>query len=192
VGVSEPADVTEGERVLRDDGYRFVVPVVPVGDDFDEQGHLNNAATVRLFNDLRVAYVQGEVGPAWVELLGRETIVVAAREVHVLYESEAFPGESLVGAMRYVRREGKASVLEERIVEATTARPVARAWVVQLLVQHGAVVDWPDLYFARVAEIEGREIPIEPRRHAPWGPGQASSSSRIEPSASTARGTAVS
>ena len=162
--------VIEGERVLRDDGYRFVVPVVPIEGDFDAQGHLNNAATVRLFNDLRIAYVQGEVGFEWVELLRRDTIVVAAKEVHVLYESEGFPGESFVGAMRYVRREGKASILEERIVEATTGRPVARAWVVQLLVQDGAVIDWPDIYFARVAEIDGREIPREPRRHTPWGP----------------------
>jgi len=162
--------VIEGERVLRDDGYRFVVPVVPIEGDFDAQGHLNNAATVRLFNDLRIAYVQGEVGFEWVELLRRDTIVVAAKEVHVLYESEGFPGESFVGAMRYVRREGKASILEERIVEATTARPVARAWVVQLLVQDGAVIDWPDIYFARVAEIDGRETPRELRRHTPWGP----------------------
>ena len=160
----------EGERVLRDDGYRFVVPVVPIEGDFDAQGHLNNAATVRLFNDLRIAYVQGEVGFEWVELLRRDTIVVAAKEVHVLYESEGFPGESFVGAMRYVRREGKASILEERIVEATTGRPVARAWVVQLLVQDGAVIDWPDIYFARVAEIDGRETPREGRRHTPWGP----------------------
>ena len=162
--------VIEGERVLRDDGYRFVVPVVLIEGDFDAQGHLNNAATVRLFNDLRIAYVQGEVGFEWVELLRRDTIVVAAKEVHVLYESEGFPGESFVGAMRYVRREGKASILEERIVEATTGRPVARAWVVQLLVQDGAVIDWPDIYFARVAEIDGRETPREPRRHTPWGP----------------------
>jgi hypothetical protein len=47
---------------------------------------------------------------------------------------------------------------------------VARAWVVQLLVQNGGVVDWPDLYFERVAEIEGCAIPVEPRRHTPWGP----------------------
>jgi acyl-CoA thioesterase FadM len=167
---AEPEVDGPGADALRADGYHFVVPVVPTESDFDAQGHLNNAATVRLFNELRVAYVLGEVGFEWVELLRRETLVVAAKEVHVLYESEAFPGESFVGAMRYVRREGKASVLEERIVEATTARPVARAWVVQLLVQSGTVVDWPDLYFARVAEIDGREIPVGPRRHTPWGP----------------------
>jgi acyl-CoA thioesterase FadM len=163
--------VSEGERVLREDGYRFVVPVAPAPDDFDQQGHLNNAATVKLFNDLRVAYVRGEVGFEWVETLQRDALVVAARELHVLYESEGLPGESFVGGMRYVRREGKASVLEERIVEATTGRSVARAWVVQLLVQNGQVVDWPDLYFARVAGIEGRAIPTGPRRPAEeWGP----------------------
>ena len=40
---------------LRDEGYRFVVPVDPAPGDFDAQGHLNNAAIVRLFNDLRIA-----------------------------------------------------------------------------------------------------------------------------------------
>jgi acyl-CoA thioesterase FadM len=88
-----------------------------------------------------------------------------------LYESEGLPGEAFVGALRYVRREGKAAVLEQRLVEAETSRAVARAWVVQLLVRDGQVVDWPDEYFARVAAIEGREIPVGPRRPASaWGP----------------------
>ena len=81
------------------------------------------------------------------------------------------PGESFVGGQRYLRREGKAAILEQRLVEATTGRGVARAWVLQLLVQRGAVIDWPDLYFSRVAAIEGREIPRVPRRPAEaWGP----------------------
>jgi acyl-CoA thioesterase FadM len=160
-----------GESALRAEGYRFVIAVVPVPDDYDAQGHLNNASTVRLFNDLRIAYVRGEVGAGWLDELQRDQLVVAAREVHVLYESEGFPGEEFVGAMRYIRREGKAAVLEQRLVDASTGRPVARAWVVQLLVQAGTVVDWPDLYFSRVAAIEGREIPRGPRRPAAdWGP----------------------
>ncbi len=165
MGVSGP-----GAAELRAEGYRFVVPVEPVPADFDAQGHLNNAATVRLFNDLRIAYVQGEVGFEWVETLQRDQLVVAARELHVLYESEGLPGESFVGAMRYVRREGKAAVLEQRLVEASTGRPVARAWVLQLLVQNGSVIDWPDVYFSRVAAFEGRAIPAGPRRAATWGP----------------------
>ena len=64
-----------------------------------------------------------------------ERCVIAAREVHVLYESEGMPGEAFVGAMRYTRRDGKALILEQRLVEATTGRAIARAWVVQLLVQ---------------------------------------------------------
>jgi len=160
-----------GADSLRAEGYQFVIDVEPAPDDFDAQGHLNNAATVRLFNDIRIGYVRGEVGDEWVEILRRDQIVVAAREIHVLYESEGFPGEAFVGALRYVRREGKAAVLEQRLVEASTGRPVARAWVVQLLVQAGAVVDWPESYFSRVAAIEGHEIPTGPRRPAAsWGP----------------------
>jgi acyl-CoA thioesterase FadM len=162
---------SEGADALRAEGYRFVIDIVPAPADYDGQGHLNNAATVRLFNDLRVEYVRGEVGPAWIAILQNDQFVVAARELHVLYESEGMPGEAFVGGMRYVRREGKAAVLEERLVEAETGRAVARAWVLQLLVQEGTVVDWPDPFFARVAEIEGREIPRVPRRPAEtWGP----------------------
>jgi len=165
--------VTPGAAALAADGYRFVVPVALEIHDFDAQGHLNNASTVRLFNDVRIAYVRGEVGEEWVEKLRADRLVVAAREVHVLYESEGLPHEAFVGAMRYVRREGKAAVLEQRLVERATGRAVARAWVVQLLVQDGNVVDWPDAYFARVAEIEGRAIPVGPRRPpSGWGPPQ--------------------
>ncbi len=160
-----------GAAALAADGYRFVVPVELVPSDFDAQGHLNNASTVRLFNEVRIAYVRGEVGAEWVEMLRSDRLVVAAREVHVLYESEGLPDEEFVGAMRYLRREGKASVLEQRLVEAKTGRAVARAWVVQLLVQDGKVVDWPDANFERVAAIEGREIPVGPRRSSrAWGP----------------------
>jgi acyl-CoA thioesterase FadM len=166
----EPSE-SAGVVTLSADGYRFVIDVEPVPADFDAQGHLNNAATVRLFNDLRIAYVREEVGDAWVEILRRDELVVAAREVHVLYESEGLPGESFVGGLRYLRREGKAAVLEQRLVEGSTGRPVARAWVVQLLVQGGIVVEWPESYFSRVAAIEGREIPVRPRRPpAAWGP----------------------
>jgi acyl-CoA thioesterase FadM len=169
VGVS--VDASEGARALAADGYRVVDRVPTVADDFDQQGHLNNAATVRLLNDMRVSYVHGRVGAWWPEAIRANGFVIAAREVHVLYESEGLPGEELVGAMKYVGREGKAAVLEQRIVEATTGRPIARAWVVQLLVQAGRVVDWPDRYFERVAEIEGGPIPARPRGVVrPWGP----------------------
>ncbi len=156
---------------LAGDGYRFVVPAPTVPEDFDRQQHLNNAAIVRVFNDLRIAYVVGAVGEWWPDFIAEHGCVVAARELHVLYESEGQPGESFVGAMRYTRRDGKALILEERLVEADTGRAIARAWLVQLLVRDGTVVDWPERYVARVAEIEGRAFP---RARAPtaarWGP----------------------
>jgi acyl-CoA thioesterase FadM len=169
--MSDPEAV--GTAALAADGYRFVCPVEPRADDFDAQSHLNNAATVRLFNDMRIAYVHGEVGAWWPETIRTNGYVIAARELHVLYESEGLPAESFVGAMKYVARDGKAAVLEQRIVEATNGRPIARAWVVQLLLQEGAVVDWPEPYFDRVTEIEGRPLPAQPRSAgAPWGPPQ--------------------
>jgi acyl-CoA thioesterase FadM len=138
------------ERVLDADGYRVVDPIVTSAADFDAQGHLNNAATVRLFYDLRVAYVHGRIGAWW---------------------PEGLPGERFTGGMKYVARDGKAAVLEQRIVEATTGRAIARAWVVQLLVQGGKVIDWPTRYFERVAEIEGRVILTRPRSATrAWGP----------------------
>ena len=148
------------------DGYRAIAPVATTAADFDRQGHLNNAATVRLFNDMRVAYVHGRIGAWWPEAIEAANYVIAAREVHVLYESEGLPGEQFVGGMKYVGREGKSAVLEQRIVEATTGRAIARAWVVQLLVQNGAVVEWPARYFERVAEIEGHELAVRPRSAA--------------------------
>lgn len=67
MGVS--ADGAAGAGVLEADGYRFVGAVEPKADDFDGQGHLNNAATVRLFNDMRVEYVHGRIGSWWPEMI---------------------------------------------------------------------------------------------------------------------------
>ena len=166
------ARASVGAEALRADGYRFVVDVEPDPADFDAQGHLNNAATVRIFNDIRGSYVRDEVGTEFVSSIRTDRLVVAAKEVHVLYESEGLPGEAFVGGQRYLRREGKAALLEERLVEASTGRGVARAWVLQLLLQEGRVIEWPALYFERVAAIEGFAIPVRPRSpDREWGPG---------------------
>jgi acyl-CoA thioesterase FadM len=166
VGVTERA-----RQSLEDEGYRFVTPIEPQPADYDAQGHLNNAAIGRLFNDMRIAYIHRYLGEPWREFLRTEGIVVVAREVHVLYESEGLPSEEYVGAMRYLRREGRGAVIEQRIVEAATGRAVARAWVSQVLVHDSAVADWPDFYFEVVAEAEGRAIEQRPSVRREWGPG---------------------
>jgi acyl-CoA thioesterase FadM len=159
------------EAQLEREGYRHIRSAPASDADFDRQGHLNNAATVRIFNDARIAYVRESIGDWWIDAIEVQRFVIAARELHVLYESEGMPGETFVGAMRYVRREGKALVLEQRLLEAVTARPIARAWVVQLLVQDGAVVEWPARYVARVEAIEQCSLPLRPRGNvARWGP----------------------
>ena len=103
---------------------------------------------MRIFNDIRIAYIYEQIGDRWREHLAAEQLVVVAAEVHVLYESEGLPGEEYVGAMRYVRREGRAAIIEQRLIEAdrgawrsrgrgscSSSRATAR------------VVDWPPFYF---------------------------------------------
>jgi len=163
-------DVTPGERALLDDGYRFCLAVDPPGSAFDGQGHLNNAAVGQIFNDVRVAYMM-TAHPELGRSLGERHYVVAVREMHMLFESEAMPGERLVGGSRIEGRRGRAQITEQRIVEESTGRPVARAWLVHLILRDGRVVDWPDGYWERVAEIEGRPMPTLPRITAvPFGP----------------------
>ncbi len=160
-----------GHDALRADGYAWSAGVATSDGDFDAQGHLNNSAIVRHFNDLRIGYVQANLGDVWIDWLSRTGSVVVAREVHVLYESEGFPDERFVGATRILRRDGLAGILEQRVVEAANARPIARAWVVQLLVKGGRAIAWPDFYWPLVATIEGHTIPHrEQVPRAAWGP----------------------
>jgi acyl-CoA thioesterase FadM len=162
--------VTPGERTLRGDGYQFVVGVDPPASAFDGQGHLNNAAVAQIFNDLRVAYMI-TAHPELGRDLAEHGYVVAVREMHVLFESQGMPGEHLVGATRIEGRRGRAQITEQRVVEEATGRAVARAWLVHLILRDGQVADWPDGYWERVAELEGRAMPAQPRMTtADFGP----------------------
>ena len=162
--------INVGTEILRSDGYCVIGDVAVTPDHYDAQGHLNNAAIGRLFNDMRISYILETVGMWWVDILRTQKLVVAARESHILYESEGLPGETYVGAMRYLRLEGKGAVLEQRLVESTTGRAVARAWVVQLLLQHGSVIEWPPEYFDRLGAIEGRMVEVRSKSDRRWGP----------------------
>jgi acyl-CoA thioesterase FadM len=165
--------VTERGGGEATDGYRFVVPVELRPEHIDGQGHLNNASVARILNDLRVSYVQAGPGPRWLEHLRaaelRRTVVV--RELHVAYDREATIDDELVGCVRVSSRRGKAKIVEQRIVDARADAVVARAWVVQLFVENGAVRDFPDFYWDAIAAAEGRVIPPEPRAvSVPFGP----------------------
>lgn len=161
-----------GADALRADGYRYVADVEAVDADHDEwQDHLNNTAAVRMFNDLRMAYVAANLAPEWVGFLWKNNLTVVVRELHVQYESEGRISEGFVGATRISRRQGKAGFIEQRLVEAGDARPVARAWIVQLLVDGGRATEWPGWYWDRVAAVEGGPVPDVPATpRAPFGP----------------------
>ena len=162
-----------GVDALRADGFRVVFDVEPVEADRDTyQDHLNNTAAVRMFNELRIAYVAARLAPDWPRYVRREGLGVVVRELHTLYESEGWMHERYVGGLRYAQRRGKAAVLEQSLVEASTARPFARTWLVQLLVRfEGGVLDWPEWFWERVAEVDGRVTPrVDDAPRAPWGP----------------------
>ncbi len=171
-GVREgDAAPSAGTTALHEDGYPVVFDVEALDADRDEfQDHLNNMAAMRMFNELRIAYVAARYAPDWPRFVRRGALAVVVRELHVAYESEGWMHEGYVGATRVAQRRGKAVVLEQRLVEASTARPLARAWILQLVVGADGVTDWPDWYFEMVAEVQGAPVPDVPATRAPWGP----------------------
>jgi acyl-CoA thioesterase FadM len=169
-GEPEPS---AGVAALRADGFTVVFDVDPVDADRDEyQDHLNNTAAARMFNELRIAYVASRLAPRWPKFVRQEGIAVVVRELHVLYEREGWMHERYVGATRYAQHRGKAAVVEQRLVEATTAAPLARAWIVQLLVgSDGRVTAWPAWFWEMVHEVQGAAVAVvDDADRPPWGP----------------------
>lgn len=165
------AEPSAGVDALRAEGFRVLFDVESMPEDADRhQDHLNNGAPVRMFNELRMAYVAAHLAPDWPRFIRRSGRTVVVRELHVQYETEGWLHERFVGATRWAARRGKAGLVEQRLVEATTARPLARAWVVQLLVGEQGVEAFPDWFWEAVAEIEGAPIPEWDAARAPWGP----------------------
>ena len=175
VGVrrGEPAP-SAGVDALRAAGYRVIFDLEAIDVDRDEyQDHLNNTAPVRMFNELRIAYVAGtSLTPDWPRFVRRSGMGVLMREQHVQYDSEGWMHERLVGGTRFAQLRGKAAVVEQQLVEATTGRSLAQGWCLQLLVEFGSgVVAWPEFFGDMVADVEGHAIPVvdDPAR-TPWGP----------------------
>ena len=166
------AEPSPGAELLRAEGFRAVFDVEPIDADRDRyQDHLNNSAAIRMFNELRVAYVAAYLTPDWVRYLRRSNGTVVVRETHALYESEGWMHERFVGAVRWVERRGKAGLVEQRLVEATTARALARAYVVQLHVSLEGVAAFPDFFWEMVAAVEGAPVPTtDGSARTPWGP----------------------
>jgi len=163
--------LTAGAEALRAAGYRVLFDVEPVPEDADEfQDHLNNSAAVRMFNELRMAYVAARLAPDWPRHVRRSSLTVVVRELHVAYDSEGWMHEHYVGAMRLAQRRGKAGVVEQALVEAGTGRSLARAWLVQLLVSADGAIEWPDWYWDMIATVEGGPTPDVDVARVPWGP----------------------
>jgi acyl-CoA thioesterase FadM len=168
----EPVLPSPGDDALRAEGFAVRFDVDPLPGDGDlYQDHLNNGAPVRMFNELRTAYVAAHLAPDWPRYIRRSNRTVVVRELHVQYETEGWMHERFVGATRWAARRGKSGLVEQRLVEASTARPLARGWIVQLLVDpDGRVEHFPDWFWAAIEELEGAPVPEVTAERRPWGP----------------------
>jgi acyl-CoA thioesterase FadM len=166
-----PAPST-GVDVLRADGFAVLFDVETLPEDGDRyQDHLNNGAPVRMFNELRMAYVAAGLAPEWPRYIRRSNRTVVVRELHVQYETEGWLHERFVGGVAWRARRGKSGLVEQRLVEAETGRPLARAWIVQMLVgAEGKVEPFPDWFWDAVAGVEGAPVPESTVERRPWGP----------------------
>ena len=85
-------------RRLHDDGFVVGFDIEPVDADRDQyQDHLNNTAAVRMFNELRIAYVAAHAdAPDWPSAsCAAPGSTVVVRELHVRYESEGLDARAL-------------------------------------------------------------------------------------------------
>ncbi|MSO78294.1 MAG: acyl-CoA thioesterase [Acidimicrobiia bacterium] len=161
-----------GVDALRAEGFSTLFDVEPIPEDEDAyQDHLNNTAAVRIFNDLRIAYVAMRFAPDWPRFMRRSNLTLVVRELHVSYDSEGWMHERYVGATRVEHVRGKALVLDQRLVEATTGRSLCRAWVVQLVISaEGRVMDCPEMYLEMVGKVQGAPVPHLDAARTEWGP----------------------
>ncbi len=141
-------------------GYPVVTTVeVPEGG-YDEQGHLNNVAVLRLFEKLRRHYMLG-TGRLRREILP-PGIVVGVREMVCSYVTEAMPSEELRGGCRVLGRSQRAYLFDE--VLAVGERVVARARVLECVIDRaaGRAIEIPADFWTIFERMEGRAMPPGP------------------------------
>src|SRR5260221_11418527 len=93
-------------------GYPAQLSIRPRENHYDIQGHLNNVAAVRIFQDVRVWYMSSLVRPVVGGLVARG-YVVGVRELVTSYVTEARPGEQLFGGCRILGRSRRSWCFDE-------------------------------------------------------------------------------
>ena len=142
------------------DGYPFVDDVDVPESAYDEQGHLNNVAVLRLFEQLRRNYMAATGG------LHREFLpaglVIGVREMVCSYVTEAMPSEELRGACRVLGRSRRSYLFDE--VLAAGDRVVARVRVLECVIEReaGRAIEIPEEFWSIFERMEGRSMPPGP------------------------------
>lgn len=142
------------------DGYAFTSDLALLDGDLDVQGHLNNVAVYRLFQELRVGYVQQRLAPGRLDIY--DDVVVVTADAHVSYLSQGLPGEAYAGGAGIVARNDNAYCYDEVIVAVSDRRVIARARVVELWVSRstGRVIPLSSAFLERLDATEPRPVPV--------------------------------
>ena len=150
------------------DGYTVVTTVDVPEAAYDEQGHLNNVAVLRLFEQLRRQYMLG-AGQLRREMLP-DGLVVGVREMVCSYVTEAMPTEELRGGCRVLGRTNRSYLFDEILAAVPTVgssgrssgeRVVARARVLECVIDRaaGRAVVIPAEFWSVFERLEGRAMP---------------------------------
>lgn len=155
----------EGVTLLA--GYPVAMKVDPRPEHYDTQGHLNNVAAIRIFQDIRVIYMRDRVGRRRLNLLPRE-YVIGVRELVTSYLTEARPGEQLYAGCRVLGRSRRSWCFDEVIT--TADRVVARLRLIECAISEGKAIEVPAALWAAVEAVEGRDLPVRelPVGRTPW------------------------
>jgi acyl-CoA thioesterase FadM len=142
-------------------GYTAQTILEPGESAYDMQGHLNNAAIVGLFSELRMFYMR-EIAGGIRRHLVPDGVVVGVRDLFVRYESEGMPGEQVRGGCRIVGRSNRAYLFDEII--AAGNRVIARAAVVECVIDRaaGKAIEVPAALWEWFESVEGRSMPVAP------------------------------
>ena len=165
VSIQSTLEPVQGIALL--EGYPAALQITPRPDHYDVQGHLNNAAAIRIIQDLRVTYMRDVLGRRRIEGMARGHIV-GVREMVTSYIAQAHPGEQLYGGCRILGRSRRSWCFDELI--CTADRVVVRCRLIECAIHDGRAVEVPADFWAAVEQAEGRELPIRelPVGRTPW------------------------
>jgi acyl-CoA thioesterase FadM len=139
--------------------YRWVIDIHPEAQDYDELGHVGNAAVARFLDTARTEWFRSLPGRE----PGRHVVV---RHVSISYENEALPEQRLRCGVRAVSRSARSITVDQLLWRADDELAVAFGTAVHVcfeLATRSAVEVWPAMA-AAIQERQGEPLASSSRQ----------------------------